>query len=67
LVGDRTYHPKYHSEALKAARIDFPRQALHAEILGLEHPDKPGARMIWTAALPKDLQQLEASLRAGRA
>ena len=66
LVGDRTYHPKYHSEAPKAARIDFPRQALHAEILGLEHPDKPGARMTWTAALPKDLQQLEATLRAGR-
>jgi 23S rRNA pseudouridine1911/1915/1917 synthase len=67
LVGDRTYHPKYHGDAPKAARIDFPRQALHAEILSLDHPDKPDARMTWTAALPKDLRQLEATLRAGRA
>lgn len=67
LVGDRTYHPKYHSDAPKAARIDFARQALHAEVLSLEHPDKMEARMTWTAALPKDLQQLEAKLRAGRA
>jgi 23S rRNA pseudouridine1911/1915/1917 synthase len=66
LVGDRTYHPKYHSEAPKARRIDFPRQALHAEVLSLEHPDKPGTRMTWTAALPKDLQRLEAALRGGR-
>lgn len=67
LVGDRTYHPKYHGDAPKAARIDFPRQALHAEILSLDHPDKPDARMIWTAALPKDMRQLEANLRSGRA
>jgi 23S rRNA pseudouridine1911/1915/1917 synthase len=67
LLGDRTYHPKYHGDAPKAARIDFPRQALHAEVLSLDHPDKPDARMTWTAALPKDLRQLEASLRAGRA
>ncbi len=67
LVGDRTYHPKYHGDAPSAKRIDFPRQALHAEVLSLEHPDKPGTRMTWTAALPKDLVQLEAALRAGRA
>ena len=66
LVGDRTYHPKYHSDAPRAPRIDFPRQALHAEILTLEHPDKPGTRMAWTAALPRDLRQLEAGLHAGR-
>jgi 23S rRNA pseudouridine1911/1915/1917 synthase len=65
LVGDRTYHPKYHSEAPRAPRIEFPRQALHAEVLTLEHPDRPGQRMTWTAALPKDMRQLEAALRAG--
>jgi 23S rRNA pseudouridine1911/1915/1917 synthase len=65
LVGDRTYHPKYHRDAPKASRIDFPRQALHAEILSLDHPDKPEVRMTWTAALPKDLRQLEAKLRGG--
>ncbi|HUI07978.1 MAG TPA: RluA family pseudouridine synthase [Verrucomicrobiae bacterium] len=63
LVGDRTYHPKYHGAAPKGRRIDFPRQALHALTLTLEHPDKPGTRMTWTAALPKDLQLLEAALR----
>jgi 23S rRNA pseudouridine1911/1915/1917 synthase len=67
LVGDRTYHPKYHGDAPKAARIEFPRQALHAEVLSLDHPDKPDTRMTWTAALPKDLRQLEAALRSGRA
>jgi hypothetical protein len=47
-------------------QIDFPRQALHAEILSLEHPDQPGTRMTWTAELPKDLRQLETALRSGR-
>ena len=51
LIGDRTYNPR--------RRIDFPRQALHAEILSLEY----GKPMTWTAALPLDLQQLESSLR----
>ena len=51
LIGDRTYNPR--------RRIDFPRQALHAEVLSLVH----GVQMTWTAALPPDLQQLEASLR----
>ena len=55
LVGDRTYNPQ--------GRIEFSRQALHAETLSLEHPDKPGVRMTWTAALPKDLHQLEAALQ----
>lgn len=55
LVGDRIYNPNYRGE--------FSRQALHAETLSLEHPDQPGTRMSWTAALPKDLQQLEATLR----
>jgi len=67
LVGDRTYHPNYRKAAPRPPRIDFPRQALHAETLGLEHPDKPGSRMTWTAALPGDLQQLEHTLRSGRA
>jgi hypothetical protein len=46
-------------------QIDFPRQALHAEILSLEHPDQPGTRMTWMAELPKDLRQLETALRSG--
>ena len=51
---------------LRALLNGFPRQALHAEVLALEHPDHPGTRMTWTAKMPKDLQQFEAALRAGR-
>ena len=51
LIGDRNYNPR--------RRIDFPRQALHAEVLSLEYVTP----MTWTAALPADLQQLESSLR----
>ena len=66
LIGDRTYNPAFRSGVPKLTRIDFPRQALHAEILSLEHPEQPGKRMHWTAELPKDLRQLEAALRSRR-
>jgi 23S rRNA pseudouridine1911/1915/1917 synthase len=67
LVGDRTYNPRYGRAAAGAPAIEFPRQALHAEILSLEHPNQAGKRMSWKADLPKDLKQLEATLRMGRA
>lgn len=68
LIGDRTYHPLYHAAKQDRAVVPivFPRQALHAETLSLDHPDRPGTRMTWTAALPKDLQRLEAVLRSGK-
>jgi 23S rRNA pseudouridine1911/1915/1917 synthase len=66
LLGDRTYHPQYRDEGRAGSPIDFPRQALHAEVLTLEHPDRPGTRMSWRAELPKDLRQLEAALQSGR-
>jgi 23S rRNA pseudouridine1911/1915/1917 synthase len=65
LVGDRTYNPGLRDSNLASGRLDFPRQALHAEVLDLEHPDKPVRRMRWTAELPRDLRELEAGLRAG--
>ncbi len=65
LIGDRTYNPWYRSQEAGEPAIDFPRQALHAEVLKLEHPEQPGRRMVWTAALPKDLRQLEGDLRSG--
>jgi 23S rRNA pseudouridine1911/1915/1917 synthase len=58
LVGDRTYNPN--------GSVDFPRQALHAEFLSLDHPAAPGRSMEWRAEFPKDLRQLEAALREGR-
>ena len=66
LLGDRTYNPSVRGTDASTTRIDFPRQALHAENLTLEHPDQPGTRMSWTAELPKDLRQLENDLRSGR-
>jgi 23S rRNA pseudouridine1911/1915/1917 synthase len=66
LIGDRTYNPAYRAQDPENPVTDFPRQALHAEVLKLEHPERPGTRMVWTADLPKDLRQLEGDLRAGR-
>jgi 23S rRNA pseudouridine1911/1915/1917 synthase len=66
LVGDRTYNPAWRKKDVSKPVIEFPRQALHAEVLTLEHPEQPGVRMTWTAELPKDLRQLEASARSGR-
>jgi len=66
LIGDRTYNPAYRGPDHANPPIAFPRQALHAEVLSLEHPDQPGRRMTWTAELPKDLRQLETALRSSR-
>ncbi len=66
LIGDRTYNPAYRGLGPAEPAIGFSRQALHAEVLTLEHPDQPGSNMTWTAELPKDLRQLDASLRSGR-
>ena len=56
LVGDPAY-------GRRASPIDFPRQALHAERLGLLHPvtRRP---MEWQAEIPADMQTLIATLRA---
>jgi 23S rRNA pseudouridine1911/1915/1917 synthase len=66
LVGDRAYNPSFRGPGIANAHIDFPRQALHAEVLALDHPEQPGRRMSWVAELPKDLCRLEAALRSGR-
>jgi 23S rRNA pseudouridine1911/1915/1917 synthase len=62
LVGDRTYGgrprpPKGASPALVEALQGFPRQALHALRLGLEHPTL-GIPMCWEIPLPADLEGL---------
>jgi 23S rRNA pseudouridine1911/1915/1917 synthase len=66
LIGDQTYNPGCRRPDPAKTCIDFPRQALHAEVLTLEHPERPGVRMSWTAELPRDLRQLEARLRSGQ-
>ena len=66
LIGDRKYNPGCRGEAVASPFVDFPRQALHAEVLSLEHPFRPGMRMTWTAELHKDLRQLETALRSSK-
>jgi len=58
LVGDPVY-------GKRSSSIPFPRQALHAERLGLLHPEsrKP---MSWHAEPPADLQELILKLREAR-
>ena len=64
LVGDHIYIkgaqkcPLQMRDTLAA----FPRQALHAERLGLEHPDT-GEFMEWQVDMPQDMQQLLADIR----
>jgi 23S rRNA pseudouridine1911/1915/1917 synthase len=66
LIGDRRYHPAYRSPTTASQPILFPRQALHAWRLGLQHPDPAGKRMSWLAELSSDLKQLEAALWRSR-
>ena len=59
LVGDSVYlkGPQKCVPQLRALLTGFPRQALHATRLGLEHPVS-GERMEWHAPLPQDMVQL---------
>ena len=62
LLGDPVYGgrlrlPPECGEELKIALRQFKRQALHAEHLGLVHPDS-GEMMQWSQPLPEDMQQL---------
>lgn len=66
LVGERKYRVGRDHRGGKVRGIDFPRQALHAVALTLEHPDQAGRQFTWHAPLPKDLRQLEHNLRAGK-
>jgi 23S rRNA pseudouridine1911/1915/1917 synthase len=62
LVGDPTYGgrpriPKGASEELITALRGFPRQALHAQALGLFHPES-GEEVHFECPLPEDMLQL---------
>jgi len=60
IVGDRVYG------ARRAGRADtplaFPRQALHAAEIRFDHPSR-GTRVVVRSGLPRDLQELLATLR----
>jgi 23S rRNA pseudouridine1911/1915/1917 synthase len=64
LVGDHIYIKGAQKCPLpmRAVLMDFPRQALHAERLGLEHPET-GEWMEWQVDMPDDMQQLLKQVR----
>ncbi len=70
IVGDQVYGgrprvPAGASEAVRNAVQGFPRQALHATRLGLQHPET-GEAMAWEVPVPADMAGLLASLRASQ-
>lgn len=71
VVGDRDYgapqKPPTRSSRANFQRLrDFPRPALHARSLEIEHPAS-GERIAWEAPLPDDMQELFTELRRRRA
>lgn len=64
LVGDSTYIKGAQKcpPQMRAVLAAFPRQALHAERLGLLHPETE-EWMEWQAEMPDDLKQLLATIR----
>lgn len=56
LVGDPVYKKKLPADASSIC-FERPGQALHAAVLGIEHP-RTKESMIWKAPLPSDMQQL---------
>lgn len=70
LLGDPVYGGRLRllpggDETLAQTLRDFRRQALHAEKLGLEHPES-GEWMEWQVELPEDMAHLLAVLRAAQ-
>jgi 23S rRNA pseudouridine1911/1915/1917 synthase len=65
VLGDRTYGKKVDIELKSGKRILFPRQMLHAELLGFQHP-ATGAFLKFSSPLPDDMaeriRELEASV-----
>jgi 23S rRNA pseudouridine1911/1915/1917 synthase len=62
LIGDTVYGgrlrlPPNSADSFKSILRTFPRQALHAERLGLTHPTR-GEWMEWVEPLPEDMQNL---------
>lgn len=66
IVGDKHYGarpflPKHCSPELKQQLTTFPRQALHAHALSLQHPTKH-EQVCWETPLPEDMCTLLAAL-----
>lgn len=69
LLGDRVYGgrirvPAKISDSLRQTILGFPRQALHATVLSLNHP-KTGELLSWESPLPEDMATLISAIKAG--
>jgi 23S rRNA pseudouridine1911/1915/1917 synthase len=70
LIGDPVYLKRkpaaaqYLAEAARGLALDFPRQALHAEILGFLHP-VTGEKLRFETQPPQDFQQLTHAIETG--
>jgi 23S rRNA pseudouridine1911/1915/1917 synthase len=69
VIGDRAYASGFATKAsllpepARAVAESFPRQALHAWLLGFEHPET-GAEMRFESPLPADIAALVSALKA---
>jgi 23S rRNA pseudouridine1911/1915/1917 synthase len=63
VLGDRTYGKKTEVEKKRSGTIRFPRQMLHAEVLGFIHP-KNGEYLEFSSPLPDDMTRSIAALEA---
>ena len=69
LLGDKVYGSGFKSSARKlpiaaqTALTELDRQALHAALLGFEHPVS-GERLMFESSLPSDIEELINSLRS---
>jgi 23S rRNA pseudouridine1911/1915/1917 synthase len=61
VLGDRTYGKKTEVEKKGSKTIRFPRQMLHAEVLGFVHPQN-GEYIEFSSPLPKDIKDSIAAL-----
>jgi 23S rRNA pseudouridine1911/1915/1917 synthase len=70
IIGDSVYGPGYKTKAAllsqeaQTALAALGRQALHAYLLGLDHP-RTGAHLVFHSALPADLASLHRALEGG--
>lgn len=67
LLGDRLYHDITRRLLEKGGKAPFgvERQALHAAVLGVKHPED-GRELCFESRLPPDLSRLEERLRGGK-
>jgi 23S rRNA pseudouridine1911/1915/1917 synthase len=65
LCGERVYDRPLHGRPTVPDTSGAPRVALHAALLGFDHPHT-GRRMSWTSPLPADLAAQVARLRAAK-